>query len=496
MTTTSDRERLSPPQGLANRAAKGAALTGLSQAIKLSTQFVSVIFMSRLLTPTDFGLVAMCTPVIVFITMVQNMGLSQAVVVAEEITPEQSTTLFWVNVGLALLLTLGLIALSPAIASFYHAPELTHLIIAMSGCILMSGLSAQHSALVNRAMKFTHLAVIDMSSAVLGLAAALLWAVLFPGPMAMIVLSLTTGMTLMIGVWASSDWRPGRLAPFSAVKSKLKFGGGLSTFTLTNFFARSLDNILIGRFVGTQQLGLYDRAYKLLLFPLQQITSPLSRVMVPILSRLVDQPNRYRSAYARTVGQVLLVITPGILTLLVLADTAIPLALGPQWSDASPIFRWLAFAALHQPMTTTIGWLFITQSRMREYAHWGVFNAVSCAIAFAIGLKWGVLGVAACYTLSDIFIRLPVLWLFIGRRGPVSARDLATMAAPFVIAGTMSAAALLLLVVNLNLTPLPLVGVGLAISYGTFVCALLLLKRGRVIVIETFGMVKMVLRKA
>ena len=491
----SDQERQPARNGLGGQAARGAAFTGLSQAVKLGTQFLSVIFLSRLLTPADFGLVAMCTPVIAFVTMAQNMGLSQAVVVAEVITPGQSSTLFWVNVGLALVLTLGLIGLSPVIADFYHTPNLEQLIIVMSFCILMSGLSAQHGALVTRAMKFSRLAIIDMACAILGLAGALLWAVLAPGPMALIAMSLTSSLTLLVGVWASSEWRPGKLAPFSAVASMLRFGGGLSTFTLSNFFARSLDNILIGRFIGAQQLGLYDRAYKLLLFPLQQITYPLSRVMVPVLSRLVNEPARYRSAYARTVGQILLVTTPGTLTLFILADAAIPLALGPQWSHAASIFRWLALAALHQSMTATIGWLFISQSRMREYAHWGLFNAFSCAIAFAVGLRWGVEGVAACYALSDIFIRLPALWLFIGRRGPVTTQDLANIAAPFLLAGMASAAALALVTLPLKIPSLALLVVGLIISYGTFVATLLLTSRGRAIVVETFGMMKMILQK-
>ncbi len=476
-------------------ATRGAAITGVSQAVKLGVQFVSVVVLSRLLTPRDFGFIAMCAPVVAFINMIQGMGLSHAVVVAKTITPRQNSALFWINVILAAILTGGLMLMSPLVADFYRTPDLAPVVVGMSVCILMSGLSAQHGALVTRAMKFTRLAMIDMAAAVAGLVVALAWAIIDPSPWALVGLTLANNAVLMIGLWLSSDWRPGRPAPFAAVADMLKFGGGLSTFNLSNFFARSLDNILIGRFVGAAPLGLYDRAYKLLLFPIQQLTSPLTRVMVPVLSRLVDEPDRYRSAYARTVNQILLVATPGTLALLILADTVIPLALGPQWTAAVPIFQWLALAGLHQAMTTTIGWLFISQQRTKEYAWWGVFNAVTCAISFIVGLPWGVQGVAASYALSDIIIRLPVIWYVIGRSGPVSVRDLASIASPAVIAGAVSAAALVVCAPYLELPPLLRFGAGVAISYGAFCVGLAISRRGRTIMVEAFGITRFMFQR-
>src|SRR3546814_16295601 len=110
----------------------------------------------------------------------------------------------------------------------------------------------------------------------------------------------------------------------------LHFGRGLAGFNILNFISRNADNVLIGRFTSATQLGYYDRAYKLLLFPLSQINNPVGRVLIPILSRLVAQPERYRQAYLRAVGQLLLFTIPGVGFLITNAHKYVPPVRGPQ----------------------------------------------------------------------------------------------------------------------------------------------------------------------
>lgn len=460
--------------GLGARAVRGAMMSGAAQGVKLTVQIASVVVLSRFLSPRDFGLVAMASPLIAFASMAQNLGLSQAVVVSRELTYRQASTMFWINAALSFALMLILMLCSPLAAVFYNANELTPIVAALAVAIFTTGLGAQHLAMATRMMRFGGLALVDMATAVVGLAAAIAWAWFDPSPWALVASALASALASVVGAWMVSGWRPGRPANIRSVWTMLRFGGGLTTFNLTNFFARNLDNILIGRFHGAGPLGLYDRAYKLLLFPLQQITWPLQRVMVPTLSRLVDEPERYRSAYSRTVGQILLLTLPGILCLLIWADVAIPLMLGAQWSGAVDIFRWLALASLHQPLTVTLGWLFISQSRTGQFGRWGIFNAASCAVAFTAGLPWGAEGVAAAYALSDIFIRLPLVWRLAGSRGPVSARDLIHLALPFVLAGSVAGAAMFAVGA---LLPRTLIGLLLAVTLGYLTYGAVLMTR-------------------
>ena len=271
----------------------------------------------------------------------------------------------------------------------------------------------------------------------------------------------------------------------------LRLGGGVTTFNISNFFARNLDNVLIGRVAGAAELGLYDRAYKLLLLPLQQINNPIGRVMVPILSRLVDEPERYRQAYSRTAQQILLITVPGVLFLIFTADTLIPALMGHEWAGAAPIFTWLGLAALPQPFSNTLGWLFVSQQRTGQFARWGLFNAVTSIAAFILGLPWGAIGVAAAYALSDVCLRLPALWWYAGREGPVRTKQIWALAAPFAAAGAVAAIPLAALRLTSTGWPLLDLAIAAAVSYLGVASALLASSTGRGILKESLGLVAM-----
>ncbi|ABQ70865.1 polysaccharide biosynthesis protein [Rhizorhabdus wittichii RW1] len=427
-------------EDLRRRAVHGTVAIGLAQVVKFATQLLSVVILARLLAPTDFGLFAMVMPLAAFVMMVQDIGLSQAVVASPHLTPAQTSAMFWINAALSLALALLFAIAAPLIAAFFGEPRLVAPALALAGSVLVSGLATQHFAHLTKTLRFGTIAVIDIASTLLGFAAAVAIAWFAPGIWALVA-SVLVGMGVgLVGAWATARWLPGRPARFAEVRELLRLGAGLSTFTLSNFFARNLDNVMIGRWAGAVQLGFYDRAYKLLLFPLQQINNPIGRVMVPVLSRLADEPHRYRHAYRRTIRLMLMVTLPGVAFMLVFAAPLIDALMGPRWRPAAAIFTWLAVAALHQPMSATFGWLFISQRRGGEFGRWGLFNMVTSVLAFAIGLPWGAIGVAAAYALSDVLIRMPVLWWWVGRSGPVRHRDLLSIVWPFAIAlaGTLA----------------------------------------------------------
>src|SRR5690606_11395460 len=105
------------------------------------------------------------------------------------------------------------------------------------------------------------------------------------------------------------------------------------------------------------------RSYRLMMFPLQNINTPLSRVMLPILSRLHDEDARFRRSYLTALRAILILSTPGIAVAGATSDRLVPLLLGEQWAQAAPIFLWLSLAALVQPLSNTTGWLFIARGR-------------------------------------------------------------------------------------------------------------------------------------
>jgi PST family polysaccharide transporter len=199
---------------------------------------------------------------------------------------------------------------------------------------------------------------------------------------------------------------------------------------VVNFFARNLDNMLIGRVWGSAQLGFYGKAYQLLTLPVDQINMPITTVAVPALSRLNDSPERYRLAYLRIIEKIAVVTMPGIALLIATSDWVVLVVLGPQWTEAGRIFAALGVAALIQPITNTTGWLFISQGRTHDMFKYGLVASTIIVAAIITGLPWGALGVAAVYAFVWVSIVTPLLFWWVGRKGPVRPRDFYVTVAP------------------------------------------------------------------
>jgi PST family polysaccharide transporter len=486
-----------PKDGLKKRTVSGALAASAAQAVKLAAQFCSVIVLSRLLTPNDFGVFAMVAPVYGLVLMFQNLGLTQATIQRPQITHGELSNLFWINVGLSVGFALVIGILSPFVGYFYQNTQAGELTLGFSAILIVSGLSAQHIALINRQMRFGYLAILDASSYLAGFAAAFSIALFVPSVWALFAAPVVASIVGALGAWIGVSWRPGFPQRHESVRDMVRFGGGLTGFNLFNFVARNGDNVLIGRVWGELALGLYDRAYKLLLFPLQQVNNPLSRVMMPALSRLQEDPERYRHAYLRTLQQILLLTVPGVVFLIASADKVVPLLLGAQWAEAAPIFRLLGVSALVQPMNSTMGWLFMSQGRTGDLLRWGAFSAASCMAAFVAGLPWGALGVAAAYSLTELFVRLPALWWYVTRRGPVRLGNLVETALPFLLGGGLAYVGTWVVLNHLATvnTPISLIA-GACLSYALAILGLTILPAGRRTIGESFTLITEILRRS
>lgn len=476
---TQDSTVFDPPDGSLRRSVgRGALATGGAQGVRLACQFASVIVMSRLLAPEDFGIVAMVAPVMGFVGLFQDLGLMQATVQKKRITHDEVNVLFWINLAVSVLLAVLLVLAAPLVARFYNEPAVGVLVAAMSVQLLLGGAGGQHHALLNRRMEFGRIAALDSVVAVLGLAVSIAWALVDPSFWALYAGGIAMTLSGTLGGWLLSRWQPGLPKWVAGAGGLVNFGAGITGFNFANFFARNLDNVLIGRYRGNEELGLYDRAYKLLLFPLQQVTNPLSKVMVPALSRMTDEPHRYRHAYLRVAPILLLVTLPGVAMAVALADVLVPFALGQQWAGSALIFQALGFAGLLQPLNNPAGWLFISQGRSSEFMRWGIVTAVTSVAAFVIGLPYGAYGVALAYAVSE-YLRTPFLWLYIGRQGPVRAMDVAGMAFPFVVGAHLAIGLIWVARPYLPEAPLPALVLGTLLSYSLVIAFSLLFEPGR-----------------
>ncbi|WP_099509282.1 lipopolysaccharide biosynthesis protein [Microvirga ossetica] len=465
-------------------AARAVVFMGAAQACRLMVTFITAPILGRLLHPADFGLIATSAPIIGFVTMIQNLGLTQAIIQRQTITKGQINTLFWLSLLLSLTFAAGLLLLAPLLARYFQEPRLTAVIWVGAALTVVSVIGEQPMALLTRSLRFRLLAVLDILGIVIGAALGVAiawytrsyWALLVP-------LACARSLSLIVSALAVR-WLPGRPVWDEAARQMIGFGAGLSTFNILNFLARSADNLMIAKAHGAVALGFYDRAYKLMLLPLTQATWPLSRIMTPILSRLQDEPEEYRLTYISSVSLLMLAVQPGLLCAVMYSDATVALLLGSKWAEAAPIFAWLGFAGLHQTFTSTTGWLFISQGRMRELGIVGLVSSTSTIASFAVGLPWGPLGVAVSYVVSDYALRLPFTWYMTGRAGYVGVGDISRIVIPHACGLLVSASVLALIKVSLHVSsPIELGGV-LIVTYAINSAVLMLFRSKRLLMIQ------------
>ena len=392
---------------LKRRSIRGGAITIMAQISKLIMQFGSVVVIARLLTPEDYGLIGMVTVITGFISIFKDLGLSMATVQREEITHTQVSTLFWINVAISGAIMVLTMVLAPVIAWFYGEPRLIGITLVLASGFIFGGLSVQHQALLKRQMRLTALAIIDIIAMLVSVGISLIFAILGTGYWALVVMQLAMPIINFIGVWVSCGWRPGKPKIDSEVMPMLACGGWNTGFTVVNYFTRNLDNLLIGKFWGADQLGLYAQAYKLLVLPLQQINFPLTTVALPGLCSVQSDPQRYRSYYGKAVELMVMLGMPITVYMAVDAERLIINLLGTQWSEAVLLFRALAPVAFISTFNVATAWVFISLGRADRQFHWNTFSSIITVIGFLIGVNWGALGVAIAASITFCGLRYP-----------------------------------------------------------------------------------------
>lgn len=400
-----DRDGLQ--RDLGRRVVRGAAVTLGGQWGRFLLTTGSTMVMARLLAPEAHGLVAMATAITAFAERFRDLGLSQATVQQQRITHRQVSTLFWLNTAFGVVLAACVVAAAPLVAGFFGRSELVGVMAALSTAFIFSGLTVQHQALLVRRMQFSKLAMADFSALAVSVAAALGAALAGAGYWALVVAQVAQAAARLLTVCLACRWRPGRPAHLREVRTMLAFGGNVSFTNLLNYFSRNLDNVLIGKAWGAAQLGLYAKAYSLLLLPLQQITSPLGHVALPTLSLLQQEPVRYRLYYQRAISAIAYVAMPAIMVASALSDEVIRLALGARWVGAAPIFAVLAFASVAQTVSNTNHWVYLSTGHAARMALWAVISRPLVVLSFFVGLPWGAYGVAVSYTAFQYALLIP-----------------------------------------------------------------------------------------
>jgi PST family polysaccharide transporter len=388
-------------------AVSGTKWSAVSQLGRQGIQFVTLVILARLLAPEDFGLVGMTTVVIGFLALFKDLGTSAAVIQRQDVTEELLSSVFWLNVFFGAVVMLLLYAVSPWVAAFYREPRVVPILKVLSATFFISGLSILHQALLQRDMAFNRIAKIEVSATVFGAIVGIGAAFAGWGVWSLVFQSLAIVLVTTVLLWIFSSWRPRLVFRLNNLRSIAHYSFNLLGFNFFNYLARNADYLLIGRFLGAEALGYYTLAYRIMLYPLQNISSVLGRVMFPAFSRLQKQLARFRTAYLRVAASIASVTFPLMLGLLALVAPFVLAILGEQWEPVIILLIILAPVGLTQSIGTTVGTIYQATGRTDWMFWWGATAGILRVIAFVIGLRWGIVGVATAYAIITFALLYP-----------------------------------------------------------------------------------------
>ena len=392
---------------LREKTVKGVGWSGISQIVRLIIQFGVTAILARLLTPNDFGLLAMVVVFTNFVMIFRDFGLTAAIIQRKELTEEHLSSCFWINILVGLLLTLILVFLAPLISHFYSEPRLIRIIMILASIFFISSFGVIQIALFMKEMNFKSLAIVEILSVVISGTMAIVLAFSGFGVWSLVYQQIVSNLVRVFFLWIFSSWKPKLIFRWLRVKELLGFGFNLIGFNFVNYFNRNLDNLLIGKFLGSTPLGFYNLAYRLLLFPLGNISSVIGRVMFPGLSMIQDDKSKVCSAYIKATRYIAVITFPLMIGLFVVAPQFIIVIFGFQWERSIFLLQILAIVSLMQSIGSTVGWIYQSQGRTDILFKWGLFSVTIITIAFVIGLRGNVEGVTIAYAIAMLILAYP-----------------------------------------------------------------------------------------
>jgi PST family polysaccharide transporter len=456
-----------PLTDLKRRSVRGGFATVSAQGLKFVIQTGTTMVLARLLSPQDFGLQGMMVAMTGFLALFQDAGLGMATVQRLEVTHEQTSTLFWINVALGVTLATLCTVLAPLLVAFYHEPRLYWVAVISGTTFVFTGLTAQHNALLQRGMRFVTQAKIGVLSLTAGSVTGIAMALLGCRYWSLVGMALASSIVNSASVWLAVRWVPGPPRRRSGVGSMLRFGGMATFNSFVVFLAWNAEKILLGRFWGAGALGLYGRAYQLVTLPVQQLEASLATVAFPALSRIQHDAERLAKAFLRAYEMHISLTIPITIICALFAEEMVAIVLGAKWMAAAPIVRLLAPVAVVFAMANPLSWLVSSTGRIGRALGISTTTTPLVILGIVLGLSHGPEGVALGYSSAMTLVLIPIAaWSKLGTG--ITWLDLWQGAKPPFLSGLLAGAAGLLVKFTLGgrlpLIPYLLVGIGFVLG--------------------------------
>ncbi len=427
------------------------------------------MILARLLTPADFGIMAMVLPLAQLTNTIGFRGLQTTVIHQEHLDAARTSAFFRTSSTWNLLLAAAMAGLGPAVARFYDEPRVLWITVAWAAVIYVATLSAVHTGLLKRQMRFGAVTAIQLGSAAIGVAAAIGAALAGAAYWALLIQLAAWRASSTVLTWIVCDWRPAlRPAPGSPVDGRGGFHAywaGLSGYRLVSWVGDQADRVLTGVLGGATPLGLYQISRRWAWYPVSELSTALSDVAVAGLSRVRDDA-RYAGYLRRALLPVFTLALPATAFIFVEAESVILVLLGDQWLGAVVYLRLMSVAAFLGGLRQVTEWIYLSRGDTARQLRWSLIATPIMLATVAMGGVWaGPVGVAAGFTAGTCLLAVPSVWYAVRPSDLSTGRVLRPLLRPAlcsILAGALLTGS------SLWLAPLHPVGIDLAVRLALF----------------------------
>ena len=382
---------------------RGAGVGLATIVLQVVLQMISVVVLARLLTPEDFGLVAMAMTFVSIMLIVADWGLIMASTQRRHIDQDQLTTLFWINVGGGMILAILVIASSYLLVLIFSEPRLVGVAVVLSLKLVAIGIGAQHEAIIRRQLRYGTLHAINLISHAVGFAGGVAAALVGMGFWALVGQLVIVQVSRTVLLWTTTRWKPARPRWASDVRPFLKYGISLAPADVLFSLSLVVDGMLIGAAAGPSELGLYRKANSIVNMPIDYLKRALGRMVPSSLSRLQDDGQAFSSFFNHAFAMLSLAGCAVVGLVATEAPAVVNVLLGDQWLSAIPLVRWLALRGLVSTMGVATLWILVPRGDMKKLLTLRALRLCIIIVGVLVGWRWGTVGVAAGYSLASSF---------------------------------------------------------------------------------------------
>ena len=364
---------------------------------RIVSQIISMGFgiaLARMLTPDDFGLIAMMTVFTGFAGLLTDVGLGSALVQRKDITELHYNTVFWTNLGLGTGLTVLILSLSPFIAEFYGREELTIIGYILSIQFVLGALALVPRQRLVKDLTFKVIAVADLSGMIVAGVAAIAMVKLGYGFWALAWQNVIQRAVATIYIWGVARWAPAFEFSRQALGELFGFSSYVFATQMIRYATQRADKLLAGRFLGGSAVGLLDKAQSMMLFPLQNVSHVMGSVMFPALSMIQNDQAHVRGVYMRCTQAIALLTFPMMAGMFAVANSFVFGVLGDQWGELISVLRILCFAGLATSIVTVTGAVYLSQGKAKLQFKVNLLTRPIALLGIIIGVPWGIEGIA------------------------------------------------------------------------------------------------------